>query len=344
MKFGLFVCSLFVMLAGTASATPKEAKAYEFWPKVSGWESDGNTFYGVPTVDVILYQVVDGKRVGVELSEDTAEYLQGVFEEAEEGDIWVSLEDGTIHVLVGATVGSEAMEEYVDYYIEKTFSCLRALKNIEDAEAVGEMYLDFDLDTLLEDLLMEVVEENQPRIAEMVEAFNDDRCLEERNHYEPDQFVERQVEKAVRGMLLGIEDAVHFSEADLVIATRVLDELYLGVKGFFPVRSAIRVKEAMAVSMELLSPKVTEYDERSYFNYFDFVYYASDFSVHDLLQIACNCVSCGAGVGDSCKVCDGHFSSRVSLEECYQEGKLVFDTVKLSDEVRGFVRGGGERD
>jgi hypothetical protein len=212
------------------------------------------------------------------------------------------------------------------------------LELVEDAEALGDLFLDFDQDTEHVDELMDIVDEYSPIVDEMTYAYGTARCKEELNDYEPNSFVVSQIEAVVRGILLGVNDIVHFSEVDRVVATRVLESLYLGVQGFFPVKSSIRVREAFTPMMAKLSPEVAEYDGRSYFNYFDFVYYASDFSVHDLLQIACNCVSCGAGAGDSCEVCDSHFSSRVSLDECYQDGKLVFDTVKLSDEVRSFVR------
>jgi len=338
MKFVLLVCSLLAMLVGTASATPKEAKVYEFWPEASGWEPDGITSYGVPTVEVFLYQVIEEKREAVELPESTAEYLLGVFKGAEEGDIKVSLDGGTIHVTVGESIGSASMEEYVEYYVDMTKQCFRALDRLEDAEALGDLFLDFDQDTAHVDELMDIVDEYRPIADEMAYAYGTERCKVELNDYDPNSFVMSQIEAAVRGILLGIDDIVHFSEVDRVVATRVLEDLYLGEWGFFAGKSAIRVREAFEPMMAKLSPEVTEYDGRSYFNYFDFVYYASDFSVHDLLQIACNCVSCGAGDGDSCEVCDSHFSSRVSLEECYQGGELVFDKVKLSDEVRSFVR------
>jgi hypothetical protein len=330
------------MFVGTASATPKESKAYSFWIKAHEWEPDGNTSYGVPTVEVALSQVVEETRVDVELPESTAEYLLGVFKGAEEGDIKVFLDEGTIQVAVGESIGSASMEEYVEYYVDMTKQCFRALDRVEDAEALGDLFLDFDQDTEHVDELMDIVDEYRPIADEMAYAYGTDRCREELNDYEPDSFVVSQIEAAVRGILLGVDDIVHFSEMDRIVATRVLEDLYLSDWGFFVGRSVVRVKEALMPMMAKLSPEVTEYDERSYFNYFDFAYYASDFSVHDLLQIACSCVPCGARADESCEVCDRHFSFRVSLEECYQEGKIVFDTVKLSDEVRGFVRGGGE--
>ncbi len=333
-------CILYTIFMGSlicvgAVATPLPSTSYVFWPEVEAWESDGNNFYGLPSVTARLYKLENDDRIKPVLSKDVGNYLLSVFEVAEEEAEGIDVRfNNTITVSMKSQVGPQN-EQYIDFFVDKTIACLKSLSDEDEAEDFADFMLDPDQGAVTSSGLHSVINYFKPTAEKMLQKFSANRCTEINNRFEPNAAHESQITAAVRGILLGTTDIVHFSDVDLWVMTKVMAGLYLGTSGFFAVNSIYFIKNGLMAGMDNLSEFIDDYSEQSFINFF--MFYKENIenntmTEEDILKIELNCLKKGDyDIRDYLKP--------FNLETCYMEGRIVFDSIALGNSIAGFIGG-----
>ncbi len=228
------LCLIAGVICGAALPAEVSPRSYVFWPEVSKPAPAEESLYQLPTVQARLLEQVSAERREVVLRQRLGDKLLSVFGSPQTDLVTVRL-SGTLVASIVTGI-KPANEPFVDFFVTKTIDCLRALESGREAEEFTHFLLDPGQGARSPDGLMTVVDRYRPTAARMLAAFKRNRCEEPKNNVTVAPLHRSQIRVAVRDMLLGEKDVVHFSDADLFVAGQVYDELYFDVAGFYAVR------------------------------------------------------------------------------------------------------------